>query len=136
MEQRRPVKPGTPWQRLGAGMLAVHGIAHLVGTTDAFRAINDNTSLSYLFGRWEITNTLVLGTAATLWAIVATGFAIGVIAVWFDATWRRTTVGGTVVVSTALCVIALPQTFIGLIVDAALLAVAVGARPTRHERSR
>lgn len=122
-------------RRILAGFLAVHGFAHLVGTTDAVTAIGDDSAVEYILGQWAITSTGVLLGAATIWALVAAGFAAVGVATWIDTPrWPRALVAISSS-SLVLCLIALPQAAIGAVINVALLATAVtltNRRPQRH----
>jgi hypothetical protein len=114
------------WQRrLLAGLLAVHGVAHLVGTSEAVGAISDDGSVSSLFDRWELTGTPILVAAAIVWTLVAVGFVATAVGAWADTPRWPTAVRVLASVSLALCVIGLAPTAIGLIVNAGLLAFAM-----------
>lgn len=116
---------GTLLRRVLAGFLAVHGLAHLVGTTEAVTAIGDGTSVDYLFGQWIMTNSAVLVGAATVWVLAAVGFAAVGVATWIDTPRWLKALASITSVSLVLCLIALPQTAIGAVINVALLAIAI-----------
>lgn len=129
----RRTAPSTTWCRLGAVLLVAHGIAHLVGTTEAMDAIDTDGSVSYLFGRWDVAGAATLMAVAAVWATVAAVFVVAAIAVWTGARWWRTDVVGIVAVSTSLCLVALPQAAIGVLVNAFVLVGASRATPRCEE---
>ena len=122
-------------RRVLAGFLAIHGFAHLVGTTEAVTAIGDDTSVDYLFGQWTLTDTAVLVGAAAVWAPVAVGFALVGVATWIETPrWLKALVAITSV-SLVLCLVALPQAAIGAVINVALLAIAITSLNRQPDRS-
>lgn len=121
-------------RRILAGLLAIHGIAHLVGTTDAITAVNDNSSVEYLFGQWNITGTGPLVGVATLWALAAAGFIAVGVTTWIDTRWWPRALVTMAAVSVVLCLVALPQAAIGTVINIALVATAGAVTARRPER--
>lgn len=123
--------PGSALRRILAVVLVVHGIAHLVGTTDAVTAVNENASVSYVLGQWDIGGTGLLVGLATLWAVVAVGFAAAGVTTWVDAPFWPRALATISAVSLVLCLVALPQAAIGVVINIVLLAT-VAMVPARR----
>ena len=106
-------------------LLVAHGLAHFVGVVAAFDAFEANEALEYLGGTWMVGNDLLIGLIGMLWATLGLGFVFGAVAVVTEfGGWERSlVVMGTL--STALCVLALWAAWIGIIVNAVIITIAV-----------
>lgn len=115
--------------RLAAGVVALHGGAHLVGTQAAFGAASDGSSIEYLGGALELTGSS-LWLAGSMWAGLAAAFIALAILMWFDRlAWRAM----LVVVATAsfvACVIGLWAAWIGIVVNLAIVGFVVAGDHT------
>ena len=124
--RRRPhaISEARLLDRLIGAVLVVHGIAHFVGTSEAYGAIGDDTgAVTYLFDHWTLTAAGELAVAGTIWAIAGVAFiAAGLGAAGGRSWWRRSAlaVAGA---SLVLCVIGLWPAWIGVIVNTALIAL-------------
>ncbi len=61
-------------RRAFAAFLALHGIAHLVGTSDSFKRAADGEVADYLGGLWKASKPTTLRVLGVAWAIGAVGF--------------------------------------------------------------
>lgn len=114
--------------RFVAVLLALHGVAHLVGTQDALRAA-EGATVPYLFGAWHLAGAASYVVAAA-WTAAALGFAWAAFATWEERPgWTRTLVVVTAG-SLALSLLALPQAVVGVTIDLVLLTLAWGWSPT------
>ena len=106
-------------------LLVVHGLAHFVGVIGAFDAFESGEELEYLGGTWMIGNDLLIGLVGMVWATLGLAFVFSAIAVVTEFRgWERSLIMlGTL--STALCVLALWAAWIGIIVNAVIVTVAV-----------
>ncbi len=106
-------------------LLVAHGLAHFVGVVAAFDAFEANEPLEYLGGTWTIGNDLLIGLIGMLWATLGLAFVFSAIAVVTEFRgWERSLIMlGTL--STALCVLALWASWIGIIVNAVIVVVAL-----------
>lgn len=106
-------------------LLVTHGLAHFVGVVAAFDAFEANEELEYLGGTWMIGNDLVIGLLGLAWATLGLAFVFAAVAVVTEFRgWERSLILlGTL--STALCVLALWAAWIGIIVNAVIVVVAV-----------
>lgn len=126
---RSPVRMGRAGDRTPpiamAILLVVHGIAHFVGVVAAFGAFEADEELEYLGGTWMVGNELIIGLLGMLWATLGLAFLFSAIAVVTEFRgWERSLILlGTL--STALCVLALWAAWIGIIVNAVIITVAV-----------
>ena len=111
---------------LGFALLA-HGAAHLLGTQTAMEAERSGANVELLFGAVHVSGTAALYVIAVAWTVLAAGFAILSWLTlmghfhWVDGT-RRLAAGSLV-----LTVLALPETWIGVVVNASFLAAAWAA---------
>lgn len=114
--------PSNRWARRAiAAFLVLHGVAHLVDTTDAVQQAREGGMLEHLGGAWAVGDA-TLYLLGSLWAIAALGFVLAAALLWLRAeSWWSAGLGATVG-SLALTVVALPAAWIGLIVNAVLLA--------------
>ncbi len=106
-------------------LLVAHGLAHFVGVMAAFDAFEAGEPLEYLGGTWMVGNELLIGAIGMLWATLGLAFVFAAIAVVTEFRgWERSLIMlGTL--STALCVLALWAAWIGIIVNAVIVIVAV-----------
>ncbi len=106
-------------------LLAVHGLAHFVGVFAAFEAFEANEPLEYLGGTWMVSNDLLIGFLGASWGAIGVGFVIAAVTVITEFRgWERPLILlGTL--STALCILALWAAWIGLIVNAVIVTVAI-----------
>jgi len=106
-------------------LLVIHGLAHFVGVVAAFDAFEAQEPLGYLGGTWMVENELMIGLLGMLWAALGLGFVFAALAVVTEfGGWERSlTLLGTL--STALCVLALWSSWIGVVVNAVIVGVAV-----------
>lgn len=106
-------------------LLVAHGFAHFVGVVGAFDAFDAGEPLEYLGGTWMVGNELLIGAIGMLWATLGLAFVFAAIAVVTEFRgWERSLIMlGTL--STALCVLALWAAWIGILVNAVIVVVAV-----------
>ena len=106
-------------------LLVLHGLAHFVGVMAAFDAFEADEALEYLGGTWMIGNELLIGAIGMLWATLGLAFVFAAIAVVTEFRgWERSLIVlGTL--STALCVLALWAAWIGILVNAVIVVVAI-----------
>ena len=106
-------------------LLVAHGLAHFVGVMAAFDAFEANEPLEYLGGTWMVGNDLLIGLLGMLWATLGLAFVFAAVAVVTEFRgWERSLIMlGTL--STALCVLALWAAWVGIIVNAVIVTVAL-----------
>jgi hypothetical protein len=124
-DSRRPVGPRV--RRLLAVLVALHGVAHLAGTADSFSKAADGGAVDYLAGAWTVADPTLLRVFGVIWAVLAAAFMATAVMIWLG---RRAWPRALAAVSTGSLIlvgIALWASVIGLVVNAALLAVAVRA---------
>lgn len=112
-------------------LLVAHGLAHFVGVFAAFDAFEANEPLEYLGGSWTIGNDLLVGLIGMLWATLGLAFVFSAVAVVTEFRgWERSLILlGTL--STALCILALWTAWIGIIVNAVIVVVAIASTNDR-----
>jgi hypothetical protein len=119
-------------RRLLALFLSLHGVAHLVGTDTAFQAlkqqtvlvylVEQETTVDYLLGHWQVGQQAILLLIGASWTAVAVGFLMAARWLWHlrPGWWVRLV--SVTAASLVLTVIALPQAWIGVLIDVSLLA--------------
>ncbi|HSW41878.1 MAG TPA: hypothetical protein VLM76_05165 [Patescibacteria group bacterium] len=112
---------------LAAAVLAVHGLIHLIGFLVPWR-IAQVEGFAYrttaLGGSVELgaNGVMIVGLA---WLAIAVGFVVAGVGVWRRASWALGLTAGLAIASLVVCVLGLPETVAGLVVNVALLAAAV-----------
>ena len=102
----------------------LHGFAHVVGFAASFKLLkNENAPYStrILNGAIDVgdVGTRVLGL---LWLIAAVAFAVVGVSSFFDVDWWTTASYSVVGFSTLMCIVGLPLSKIGLVIDIILIA--------------
>ena len=112
--------------------LALHGLAHLAGTADAFDTAAAGGSATWLGDGVTVSDPALLRVFGALWALAAAAYLVTAVLVWrADGRWPRALaiVSGA---SLVLVGVALWASAIGLVIDAVLLAVAAAAGRRAH----
>ena len=113
--------------RVFAVLLGLHGVVHLAGTSDSFAKAADGESVDYLAGAWTLSDPTLLRAVGVVWALVGAAFVFAAAVLWMRRPeWPRVL---TVVsaLSLLVVVVALWSSVVGVVIDLALLAVAVRA---------
>lgn len=117
----------TALRRLLGVVVILHGIAHLAGTADAFDRAADGRAAEYLGGLATIDDPAALRGIGAMWAMAGLLVAgAGVVVARGAASWPAVlaaAAGGSLM----LCVAALWAAAIGVVVNVALLAVALAS---------
>ncbi len=114
-----------------ASLLILHGLAHFVGVVTAFDAFGANAELEYLGGTWMVGNDLLIGLLGMLWATLGLAFVFSAVAVVTEYRGWESTLIMLATLSVALCVLALWASWVGIIVNAVIMAVAVASSSER-----
>jgi hypothetical protein len=111
---------------LGA-FTVMHGIAHFAGTAGSLQHVEDGTAEQYLGGHWDITDPALLRSLAVLWALL--GLATISAGVLIALRYRRAPVvlAAVAVASLVLSTVALWAAVVGVLVNLALLGLALWA---------
>ena len=113
--------------RVLAVFLGLHGVAHFAGTGDSFTAAADGESVDYLGGAWTLTDPTVLRAMGIVWALVGAAFLLAAAIAWMRRPeWPRV-LAGVAAVSLLVVLVALWASVVGVVIDVALLALAVRA---------
>lgn len=135
--RERPAAEHRTARRVLAVFLALHGLAHLAGTSDVLSRASDGRSVDYLAGAWTASDPTALRAFGVLWALVAAAFVGAAIVTWLGRpAWPRVLLGVTLA-SLALVVVALWSSVVGVVIDLALLGLAwsAGAFTPRKRRA-
>jgi hypothetical protein len=109
-------------------LLAAHAIAHLVGFVGAFRLVSTVPhQTAILYGRVDL-GEAGARAAGVGWLFAAAGFAVAAAGAFADAAWWPRFVVVAAIASLAMCILYLPDTRIGVAVNAALIAAFVFGR--------
>ncbi len=106
-----------------ACFLLAHGVAHIVG----------------FLGAWAPTRTTIVGSridlgagwiklVGLLWLAGAFGFGVAAIATLGNASWWPGLAIGLAAASLTLCLVQLPETKVGVVLNVVLIAALVGQR--------
>jgi hypothetical protein len=109
---------------LAAGVVAAHGLIHLIGfvvplgiaRVDGF--VDRTTALNGLVELGEA-GSLVLGVT---WLLLAVGFVVAGVGLWRGRAWASSLTAGLAIASIGVCVLGLPETAAGIVVNGAILA--------------
>ena len=113
--------------RVLAMFVGLHGVAHFAGTGDSFTAAADGESVDYLGGAWTLTDPTVLRAMGIVWALVGAAFLLAAAIAWMRRPeWPRV-LAGVAAVSLLVVLVALWASVVGVVIDVALLALAVRA---------
>ena len=113
--------------RVLAMFVGLHGVAHFAGTGDSFTAAADGESVDYLGGAWTLTDPPVLRAMGIVWALVGAAFLLAAAIAWMRRPeWPRV-LAGVAAVSLLVVLVALWASVVGVVIDVALLALAVRA---------
>lgn len=113
--------------RVFAVFLGLHGVAHLAGTSDSFTKAADSESVDYLAGAWTLSDPTLLRAVGVVWALVGAAFVFAAAITWIRRPeWPRV-LAAVSAPSLVVVVIALWSSVVGVVIDVALLAVAVRA---------
>lgn len=109
-----------------AVVLAAHGVIHLIGfvvpwqlaTVDGFPY-----RTTVLAGLLDVGGTGARAVGG-LWLVCAVGFVVAAVALWRGEPWAMPLIIGLGLASLVLCVLALPESGLGVVVNVAILASA------------
>jgi hypothetical protein len=108
-------------------LLGLHGVAHLAGTGDSFTKAADGDSVDYLAGAWTLSDPALLRAVGVVWALVGAGFVFAAAITWMRRPGWPRVLAAVSALSLVVVVIALWSSVVGVVIDVALLAVAVSA---------
>ena len=127
----RRLNPSPALARALAAFLGLHGIAHLAGTSDSFSKAADGGSVDYLAGAWTLSDPALLRAVGVVWALVGAAFVFAAAVTWMRRPQWPRVLAAVSVVSLVVVVIALWSSMVGVVIDVALLALAVRAGAVR-----
>ncbi len=122
--------------RVLAVVLGLHGFAHFAGTSDSWSKAADGGSVDYVAGAWTLSDPALLRAFGVSWALLGVAFIAAAVVTWMRRpAWPRVlaivSFASLVVVSVALW-----SSVTGVIVDVALVALAVRAGAFSHAGAR
>ncbi len=114
-------------QRLGAVLLAAHGLIHLIGFVVPWGIAQVD---GFPYRTTALGGAVALGEPAVrmvgvVWLVLAIGFVVAGVGAWRGNRWTVPLTAMLAIVSIAVCALGLPEAAFGLIVNASILA-AVG----------
>ena len=122
------------YTRALALFVGLHGLAHLAGTEETFGKAADGGSVEYLAGGWTVSDPTLLRAFGVVWALLGVALVLTALAVWTRRQAWPDLLALAAGASLTLVTVALWASVIGLLVDVALLAIAIGARGRHHVR--
>jgi hypothetical protein len=107
--------------------VALHGIAHAAGASDALDRAANGASLDLLAGAWTVDDPTLLRLLGIAWAVVGAAFVVAAGVAWRRrASWPRV-LAGVSVVSLVVVGLALWSSTVGVVVDVAFIVLAARA---------
>ncbi|HZD17856.1 MAG TPA: hypothetical protein VE669_06925 [Actinomycetota bacterium] len=124
MLRSRPEAHAAWLERAFALFLVLHGLAHTVGTSAAFKDAEGGRTVELLGGLWSVSSPLVLRALGVTWALAAAGYFLVAAAYWVWARRRRVVLVAVTVPSLVLAVATLWAAVVGAAIDVILLGMA------------
>ncbi len=121
-------KPSAALTRALGVLIALHGFAHLAGTSDTYEKASNGESVDYLAGAWTISDPTLLRAFGVLWAILGLAFVYAAAVTWIRRPDWPQVLAIVSAASLAVVGVALWSSVIGVAVDVALLAFALVRR--------
>jgi hypothetical protein len=111
---------------LAAALLAGHGLIHLIGFLALWRIAQVE---GFAYRTTALAGTVQLGEAGAAavgvaWLAIAVGFVVAAVGVWRRSPWAVGLTASLAIASLVVCAIGLPESSAGIVVNAAILAVA------------
>jgi hypothetical protein len=124
-----------------AAIVAAHGLIHLIGFVVPWGIA---TVEGFAYRTTALGNAIALGDGGAravgiLWLACSVGFVVAGLGIWRRTDWAVLLTAGLAVLSILLCVLGLPETVAGIVVNAAILGGATWAsriRPHAAEAAR
>ena len=118
-----------------AAVVAAHGLIHLIGFVVPWGIAAVE---GFAYRTTALGGAIALGDAGAravgiAWLACAVGFVVAGLGIWRRAAWALPLTAALAVVSIAVCVLGLPETAAGIVVNAAILGAVAWvsvARPT------
>jgi hypothetical protein len=109
-----------------AVLMTLHGIAHLVGFVGSWQLVGAESNIPYkttlLSGRLRLSGAGVRAMGM-FWLSTAVAFVLAALGALMNQPWWITGAFGTMLFSLMLCIVALPETRIGIGVNLLLLGL-------------
>jgi hypothetical protein len=106
---------------LVVGGLALHGVAHLAGTSAALKAIHDHDAVTILGGAVTAGSRGPLLALAAIWTAISILFVVAAACVGARSTSARTVLTVATVASLVMSVVSLWAAVIGVAIDLVIL---------------
>ena len=114
----------TRTRHLLALFLVLHGLAHLASTSDLLSRVADDRAAGFLGGAWTVADPAVLGAAAVAAGLVAFAYLGMAAALWTASPGWPRLLRTVTLASMVVVVLSLWASVVGLLIDAAMLALA------------
>ena len=112
-------------QTIAAVLLALHGVIHLIGFVVPWRiaALEGFAYRTTAFnGAWEVGDAGVR-LIGLVWLGLAIGFVVAGYGIWRRGPWAVGLTGVLAILSLIVCVVGLPETVAGLVINGVILTV-------------
>ncbi len=111
---------------LAAALLAAHGLIHLIGFLVPWQIAQVE---GFAYRTTALGGSVELGTIGAqlvglAWLAIAVGFVVAAVGVWRRSAWALGLTGALAIASLLVCVLGLPETVAGIVVNVAILAAA------------
>jgi predicted cation transporter len=109
---------------LAAGLLAVHGLIHLIGFVVPWGIAQVE---GFPYRTSALAGAVALGEpgarlVGVAWLVLAVGFVVAGVATWRRAAWAAPLTAALAVASIVICTLGLPESVAGIVVNVAILA--------------
>ncbi len=122
---------------LAAVLLAAHGLIHLIGFVTPWRiaALEGFTYRTTVLNGGLDVGEMGVRLIGMVWLSLAVGFVAAAYGVWRRARWAPGLAAVLASVSLVMCILGLPETFAGVAINVAILAIVAHAAVLRPSRS-
>jgi predicted cation transporter len=109
---------------LAAGLLAVHGLIHLIGFVVPWGIAQVE---GFPYRTSALAGAVALGEpgarlVGVAWLVLAVGFVVAGVATWRREAWAAPLTAALAVASIVICTLGLPESVAGIVVNVAILA--------------
>ncbi len=120
------LRPGATARRITAAVLVLHGLVHLIGFVVPWRLAQVE---GFAYRTTALDGALELGEGGALlvglaWLAVAAGFVVAGVGVWQARAWAIPLAAVLALASLVVCILGLPETVAGIVLDLAILVAA------------
>jgi energy-converting hydrogenase Eha subunit E len=111
---------------VGATLVALHGVIHLIGFVVPWRiaTVDGFPYRATAFGGLAELGDVGMRVVGVAWLVCAVGFVVAGVGIARRSPWARRLTVSLAAMSIVLCVLGLPESSVGILVNATIIAVA------------